>query len=389
MDKKIENILALYENILSTKPLIISEADIQGIDELVYNPATKEGGTVGYGYNDGKRQKGITWPNHNNHLHIGFTNRTTAMVIIDKADSMGLKTTENPYAKKDPNKKVDNVHSTNSLHYKNFPGTPVVGMAVDISGNPKKITELIKWIEKNYAGQYSQEETPSTELTLPSDYDAQTDDPIMFDIVKNIGQALFGNKVNESISFGKDIQNNYGTVLIPKDSNNKIKSPVSGIVDNSKYSPSCKNQIMIKTSGKSPKYLQFCGISSPHVNNGDTISSGQLLGTTDSDVEVVLFDSSFKRENLNIRKTTIDNNKEEKTKLNKDDSTQRYDDPVLASLVKLPFKPFQDKYGKDGNRIEKRIGYGTDKKDVDPWILNLFKKKKIDENIDRIKKLLI
>ena len=102
MDKKIENILSLYENILSTKSLVISEADIQGVDELVYNPATKEGGTVGYGYNDGKRQKGITWPNHDNHLHIGFTNRTTAMAIIDKADSMGLKTTENPYAKKGP-----------------------------------------------------------------------------------------------------------------------------------------------------------------------------------------------------------------------------------------------------------------------------------------------
>jgi hypothetical protein len=397
MDKKIENILSLYENILSTKPLVISESDIQGVDELVYNPATKEGGTVGYGYNDGKRQKGITWPNHDNHLHIGFTNRTTAMSIIDKADSMGLKTTENPYAKKDPNKKVDNVHTNSSLHYKNFPGTPVVGMAVDISGDPKKVTELIKWIEKNYAGQYSQEENPSdetssTKLPIPASFDAQTEDPVMFNIIKNIGNALFGGKkVNESISFGKNIQNNYGTVLIPKDSNNRIKSPVSGVVDNSKYAPSCKNQITIKTGGKSPKYLQFCGISKPSVSDGDTISSGQLLGTTDSDVEVVLFDSSFKREKLNIRKTTIDNNdnnKGEESKSNRDDSTKRYDDPVLASLVKAPFKIFQDKYDKDGKKIEKRIGYGTDKKDVDPWILNKFKKKKIDENIERIKKLL-
>jgi|694.fasta_scaffold93715_5 hypothetical protein len=396
MDKKIENILSLYENILSTKSLVISEADIQGVDELVYNPATKEGGTVGYGYNDGKKQKGITWPNHDNHLHIGFTNRATAIAIIDKADSMGLKTTENPYAKKDPNKKVDKEHTSGSLHYKNFPGTPVVGMAVDISGDPKKVTELIKWIEKNYAGQYSQDDTSSdktssTELTLPTDFDAQSEDPIMFDIVKNFSQALFGGKkVNESISFGRDVQNNYGTVLIPKDSNNKIKSPVSGIVDNSKYAPSCKNQITIKTSGKSPKYLQFCGISSPQVNNGDTISSGQLLGKTDSDVEVVLFDSSFNRENLNIGKTTIDtsNNNEEEPNSNKDDSTQRYDDPILAALVKAPFKPFQDKYDKSGKRIEKRLGYGTDKKDVDPWILNKFKKKKIDENIERIKKLL-
>lgn len=163
MDKKIENILSLYENILSTKSLVISERDIKGVDELVYNPATKEGGTIGYGYNDGKRQKGITWSGHDNHLHIGFTDRVTAISIIDKADSMGLKTTENPYAKKDPNKKVDMVHADSSLHYKNFPGTPVVGMAVDISGNPKRITELIQWIEKKYANTSSSDSIDSND----------------------------------------------------------------------------------------------------------------------------------------------------------------------------------------------------------------------------------
>jgi hypothetical protein len=94
---------------------------------------------------------------------------------------------------------VDKEHTSGSLHYKNFPGTPVVGMAVDISGDPKKVTELIKWIEKNYAGQYSQDDTSSdktssTELTLPTDFDAQSEDPIMFDIVKNFSQALFGGK---------------------------------------------------------------------------------------------------------------------------------------------------------------------------------------------------
>ena len=130
----------------------VTEAkDIQGIDELVYNPATKEGGSIGHGYDNGQRKKGITWSGHNNHLHIGFTNRETAIAVIDKADSMGLVTTENPYAKKDPNRKVDAVHTSGSFHYKNFPGTPTVGMAVDISGNPSKVTELIKWIESKYS----------------------------------------------------------------------------------------------------------------------------------------------------------------------------------------------------------------------------------------------
>ena len=93
----------------------------------------------------------------------------------------------------------------------------------------------------------------------------------------------------------------------------------------------------------------------------------------------------------NLDKNTDDNNSnnnEEEPNSNKNDSTQRYDDPILAALVKAPFKPFQDKYDKSGKRIEKRWGYGTDKQDVDPWILNKFKKKKVDENIERIKKLL-
>jgi len=386
MDKKIENILSLYENILTNKSLIISEADIRGIDELVYNPATKGGGTIGHGYNDGKRVEGINWSGHDNHLHIGFTDRKTAMNIIDKADAIGLITSENPYAKKDPNGKVDNVHSQGSLHYKNFPGRPVVGMAVDISGNPKKITQLINWIETTYAGNVSK--LDSTDSTDSSSISTERDeDPVLHDIITNIGQSIFSENLNESMSFGKNIKNNYGKILIPKDFNDKIKSPVSGVVDNSRYSSSCKNQIIIKTGGKSTKYLQFCGISNPSVKDGEKISSGQMIGRTDSDVEVSLFNSSFKRENINIEKTSIDYD-EEDAATNIDRTVQRYDDPVLASLVKLPFKPFQDKYGKDGKRIEKRIGYGTDKKDVDPWILNLFKNKKIEENIKRIKNLL-
>lgn len=130
----------------------MGEADISGIDELVYNPATGPRGTIGYGYDRGKKVQGIKWSNHDNHLHIGFTNREVAMEVIDKADSMGLKTTENPYAKRDPNGKVDKVHTKNSFHYKLFPGEPKVGAAVDISGDSDKITELIKWIDNKYAG---------------------------------------------------------------------------------------------------------------------------------------------------------------------------------------------------------------------------------------------
>jgi hypothetical protein len=142
----------LIEELRRNRKLMnINEADIEGVDELVYNPATKSGGDIGHGYDRGTRINGITWSGHEDHLHLGFTDRDVAMKIIDKADQMGLRTTENPYAKKDSNGKVDNVHTTGSFHYKVFPGEPKVGGGVDISGDEDKIVELIKWVEDEYA----------------------------------------------------------------------------------------------------------------------------------------------------------------------------------------------------------------------------------------------
>jgi len=348
MDKKIENILNLYENILSNKPTI-SEADIQGVDELVYNPATGKGGTIGYGYDGGNKKENLKWNGHDNHLHIGFTDKKVAMDIIDKAHSMGLKTTENPYAKKDPNGKVDNVHTGGSLHYQNFPGVPLVGKAVDISGDSNKITELINWVNQNYAGV-----TSTGDITKkPTSTDGDIKDPLMYQIVQNMSKSLFPDKMTESISFGKNIKNLYGGITIPKDSNTKIKSPVSGVVDNSKYSSGCKNQITIKTNDKKPKFLQFCGISYPIVQDGDTIFEGQILGKTDDDVKVTLFNSSFRKESLkSFNKTSkdVDFDDNRKTSL-----STNYKDPLLSALVQLPFKPFQKKVNENVERIKKLL----------------------------------
>jgi hypothetical protein len=147
----------------------INEADISGIDELVYNPVTGSGGDLGYGYNDGKKVKNITWSGHDDHLHLGFTDKNVAMAVIDKADSLGLRTTENPYAKKDPNKVVDPVHTSTSLHYQTFDGEPKVGKAVDVSGDKGKISELIKWIDSTYAGVSTPTETDDTDTSSAHD----------------------------------------------------------------------------------------------------------------------------------------------------------------------------------------------------------------------------
>lgn len=134
------------------KLMNLTEADISGVDELVYNPATRSGGDIGHGYKKGKKIEGLAWKNHENHLHISFTDRNVAMKVIDKADEMGLVTSENPYAKKDPNGVVDKVHVTTSLHYSNFPGLPLVGKAVDIRGDKNRIVQLINWVENTFAG---------------------------------------------------------------------------------------------------------------------------------------------------------------------------------------------------------------------------------------------
>ena len=164
-------------------------------------------------------------------------------------------------------------------------------------------------------------------------------------------------------NFGKDVQNNIGNVIIPNSSNPKIKSPVSGKVVNTSVKSSCKNQIVI----------QF------------TVETKEKEYRTSSSAE------------------------------------PRFKDPALGALLSLPAKIFTDKYDKSGSLKQKRFGYPGEK--VDPWIKDaivapfkeigklfkkenkeveeeycdscdrvksqcICKKKKVDENIERIKKLL-
>jgi hypothetical protein len=191
---ELKKITRTYDIISDMKKNKVTEAaDIKGVDELVYNPVTKKGGAIGYGYDNGQKKEGITWSGHDDHLHIGFTTRDAAIAIINKADLMGLKTTENPYAKKDPNNKVDNVHTGGSLHYKNFEGTPTVGMAVDISGDQTKITELIKWIESTYASGWSQSNNTGTETgTETGTVKPSQEGGYLSSIASNIAKSIVG-----------------------------------------------------------------------------------------------------------------------------------------------------------------------------------------------------
>ena len=222
------------------------------------------------------------------------------------------------------------------------------------------------------------------------------------DFLTNVAKGLTGQKesIQEQRNFGKDISNRYGRIIIPKDSNPKIKSPISGVIYNKRYSSSCTNQVTILNTDNQKVYIQFCGISSPKVRDGQSILVGDTLGNTDSDVEVTMYDSSWGR--IPIGSEGVDKytekKKDDKEKSNKKDNTNKYyTDPLTAMAASVPGKIldkiFGDKYDeKTGERTQKRWGGVADKQPVDPWLLDLikspFKTKKVTENIERIKKLL-
>jgi hypothetical protein len=80
------------------------------------------------------------------------------------------------------------------------------------------------------------------------------------------------------------------------------------------------------------------------------------------------------------------------TEKKKESPDSGYWDPFMAAIIGAPLKIFQDKFDKQGNRTEKRYGGVADKKQVDPFVLNFlkdpFNRKKVNENIERIKKML-
>ncbi len=432
MNRELKRIDSLYKTILENKKVVLGEADISGIDELVYNPATKKGGTIGFGFDGGRKVDGITWGNHDNHLHIGFTNRDVAMDVIDKAHEMGLKTTENPYAKKDPNGKVDDVHTSGSFHYKTFEGEPPVGAGVDISGNKDTITELIKWVVDKYSGG-----NYTVDPTIDSDTESQDSsekpkedskdigsyggkgssygsDPELFKAALGIGKMLGLNE-----SFGKNVSGRYGTISIPGSSNSVIKSPVDGVINNMKKISGCKNQITIESEDLG-YFLQYCGVTQPKVRDGERVSEGQVIGimSKDDTVEVLMLNRSYHRENLNTKEfeKSYSEKKSKRKKPeyvdDKDGETEAktnrrsYTDPAMASLILAPFEIFKDRYDKKtGELKQKRWAETGSKRQTDPWVLDaikapfkkvgkIFSKNKneqfdrIQEDIEKIKKLI-
>jgi hypothetical protein len=317
-----------------------------------------------------------------NNKAVSGSNRADADKFVDALVRMG-------YSK--------NVESGNPKAVLTF-GFPGHDNHVHVSNNSGQSSETTDSNASDNAYNNATKTAGAPKSSNPFNASGVEKDDFLTGIAKGLTSKM--ESIQEQRNFGKDISNRYGRIIIPKESNPKIKSPISGIVYNKRYSSNCTNQVTILNTDNQKIYIQFCGISSPKVRDGQSISVGELLGTTDSDVEVTMYDSSWGR--IPIGSEGVDKytekKKDDKEKVKKKDDTNKYyADPLTAIAAGVPGKIlnkiFGDKYDeKTGERTQKRWGGVADKQPVDPWLLDLikspFKSKKVNEDIERIKRLL-
>jgi len=178
----------------------------------------------------------------------------------------------------------------------------------------------------------------------------------------------------EPSSFGNNVQSNRGKILIPKKSNSKIKSPVSGVIVDINTSQSCINQTVIEFN---EGYLEYCGITNPSLKTGDKVKVGNSLGTTNSNVTVTLFSRKKNKKDIEL-----DDEKPKDSKPKNRDSllVKGYHNLKKSSKEKEPETKSDNTKNSDYLLVR---GYQKLKKSFDKT-----PDKKLDENIERIKGLL-
>jgi hypothetical protein len=134
---------------LTIQDLSEATGEISKIRELVYNPVTRKPQNLKQkGIEGGQIKNSVVWGGHEDHLHVATTDKQIMMNIIDQAAKMGVKSTENPYSKDDPDGKIKTgTHTTGSYHYRNFEGKPLVGKGVDFNADGDEVEVLRKFIE--------------------------------------------------------------------------------------------------------------------------------------------------------------------------------------------------------------------------------------------------
>lgn len=186
------------------------------------------------------------------------------------------------------------------------------------------------------------------------------------DFVKMVGgEVLKAIGIQESFksgNFGVGAKIRNGKVLIPRNSNTKIKSPVSGEIVKVISNSSCQNQIVIEFSDG---FLEYCGITNPSDKIKKRVGVGTVLGTTNSNVSVTLYSNSKRKESIVF------------------DTEEKKSSPKETEKGKEPKTKDGDLSGKSGYAQLMIKGYRNLKKSFDKKT-----DKKLDENINRIKGLL-
>lgn len=223
--------------------------------------------------------------------------------------------------------------------------------------------------------------------TKPDEEDIET--KFLRGIAGQLGlkEEKFYSKLGDRISIS------FGRATIPSSDNSKIKSPVNGLVNNYHSESSCTNQITIEHNFEGHSYyLQFCGISNPEVRDNQRVSKGTVLGKTSSDVVVSLYNKGWERVSLEkMLNKDIDvvkpvNKKIEPNKSVDDDKNKKKEDDDKKE------KEYYDPYAIwFFNKVKEKMP--SISKGGEPKISNFFNKnslsnKKVNENIERIKKLL-
>jgi hypothetical protein len=233
----------------------------------------------------------------------------------------------------------------------------------------------------------------------------------LFDVAKAVAVGalpfLFSKdkeKLQEAVIFGRNASKTYNDVLIPASDNKKIVSPIEGKVVITSDA-GCLNSIGVRTTDG--KYtLKYCNIDVVSASPGDQVSPGSLLGYTgNDDVLVSVLDITKRKKDPSVLDKVSGGREKSGTNTKnsysppKDGSDnydekykpeQTYQDAGLAALFGLPFLPFKNRYDKKtGKLIKKNWGSPTEKRQPDKstWFRSPTEKK-VNENIERIKKLL-
>lgn len=236
-------------------------------------------------------------------------------------------------------------------------------------------------------------DTSSSDSTTDTGDKSKMKNNILHDLIQGVTSSIGLTEEKVYGKFGDKIKSEYGRILLPASENNKVKSPVKGVISSKGYNSSCVNQILITHEVDNKLYyLEYCGVSKPEVKKGDKVNKGTLLGKTDSDVIVTLYDSGKNKEPIEpfLKKEIGNNNSGNNQKTNTMLSNVGYESGVISSILQAPFKMFQDVKDDEGNVIEKRWGSPTEREQPVDWIKRKSPtySKKLKEDINRIKGLL-